>query len=77
MSNCGIGSVIFILSCLILVYGTGCVNPAYYSVRALGGKDLRRHGSGTLGTRNVHRLFGFWLALGVFCFDVFKLWPVL
>jgi glycerol-3-phosphate acyltransferase PlsY len=70
-------SVIFTLLCMILAYGAGCLNPAYYSVRMLIGKDLRQCGSGTLGARNVYRLYGFWPALCVFCVDVLKLLPIL
>jgi acyl-phosphate glycerol 3-phosphate acyltransferase len=70
-------SAFFTLLCLLLAYGAGCVNPAYYSARSCAGVDLRRRGSGTLGTRNIYRLYGFRPALAVFCFDAFKLWPVL
>ena len=69
--------VLLLLPCLCLAYGVGCLNPAYYSVRLRAGEDLRRLGSGTLGARNVYRLYGLRPAIGVFCLDVFKLWPVL
>ncbi|MDR0273748.1 MAG: glycerol-3-phosphate acyltransferase [Burkholderiaceae bacterium] len=46
--------------------------------RALGEKnDLRQQGSGTLGARNVYRLYGLRMAVPVFMFDLLKIWPSL
>lgn len=68
---------LLLLFCLIFAYLSGCINPAYYAVRLLKHKDLRQLGSGTLGTRNVYRNFGFSMAVPIFLFDLFKLWPAL
>ena len=39
-------------------YGLGSVSAAYYLVRMRTGQDIRRLGSGTAGSRNVHRIMG-------------------
>ena len=66
-----------ILPCLLLAYVSGCCNPAYYAVRFTKKRDLRRQGSGTLGARNVYRLYGLRMAAPVFVFDLLKIWPSL
>lgn len=71
-------STLLWLPCLaFFAYISGCINPAYYTVRFFRHKDLRQIGSGTLGTRNVYRNFGLSLAVPVFLFDFFKIWPAL
>jgi len=70
-------SLILVLLCVFLAYGLGCINPAWYGVRLLYHKDLRKLGSGTLGTRNVYRNYGLPLAVPVFLLDLCKLWPML
>jgi glycerol-3-phosphate acyltransferase PlsY len=71
------GSACIVFLCLLLAYASGCCNPAYYAVRLTQKKDLRQQGSGTLGARNVYRLYGLRLAMSVFIFDLLKIWPCL
>jgi acyl-phosphate glycerol 3-phosphate acyltransferase len=71
------GATPVILSCLLLAYASGCCNPAYYAVRLIKKEDLRQQGSGTLGTRNVYRLYGLRMAVLVFLLDLLKIWPSL
>jgi glycerol-3-phosphate acyltransferase PlsY len=42
----------------LLAYLLGCFTSGYYLVRWLGGKDIRRIGSGSVGARNVSRALG-------------------
>jgi acyl-phosphate glycerol 3-phosphate acyltransferase len=63
--------------CLLLAYASGCCNAAYYAVRLAKKNDLRQQGSGTLGARNVYRLYGLRMAAPVFLFDLLKIWPSL
>jgi len=66
-----------VFSCLLLAYASGCCNAGYYAVRLLKKNDLRQQGSGTLGARNVRRMYGWRMAAPVFMFDLLKIWPSL
>jgi len=57
---------------LLLAYGIGCVNPAYYWLRWRCAVDIRDLGSGNAGSRNVSRLLGKGPAISVFFFDAGK-----
>jgi glycerol-3-phosphate acyltransferase PlsY len=43
---------------ILASYGLGCFTSGYYLVRLTTGKDIRRHGSGAVGARNVGRELG-------------------
>ena len=70
-------ATLIVFPCLLLAYASGCCNAAYYAVRLAQKSDLRQQGSGTLGARNVHRLYGWGMAVPVFLFDLLKIWPSL
>jgi glycerol-3-phosphate acyltransferase PlsY len=60
------------LLAISLAYTLGCCNASYYLVRWKTGDDLRVHGSGNAGARNVGRLLGpAWFALA-FVLDAAK-----
>ncbi len=57
-----------------LAYLLGAVPVGYIVSRALGGVDIRRHGSGSIGATNVLRTLGKGPAILTFAGDVAKGW---
>ncbi len=57
---------------LIFAYLLGSVPAAYIAARVSKGIDLRRYGSGNVGSSNVFRTASRWLAIPVFVFDTGK-----
>ena len=57
---------------VVAAYLLGCLVAAYYVVRALDGSDIRGHGSGNAGARNVARSHGRVAALATFAVDAAK-----
>ncbi len=67
-----------VVAILVLSYVIGAVPTGLVLVRALKGEDIRRHGSGNIGTVNVLRVAGPAVAVTVLAVDVLKgLVPVL
>lgn len=60
-----------IISCFILGYLLGGINPAYIIGR-ISGFDIRQHGSGNAGASNIIMLKGKKMGLFVAMFDIFK-----
>ncbi len=58
--------------CILIGYFLGSINPAYFLGRALKGIDIREHGTGNAGTRNVHGVLGLWPAVVTAIFDLAK-----
>src|SRR5881397_1048412 len=46
------------ITLIVVCYCLGCFTSGYYWVRWRTGLDIREHGSGTVGARNVGRLLG-------------------
>ena len=65
-------SIINILVTALMSYGLGCISFAYYLVRILIGKDIRKLGSGTAGARNVARVLGRPAGFAVMAGDIAK-----
>ncbi len=61
----------FRLICLCIGYGIGCIETAYV-VGKIRRVDLRRHGSGNLGTTNALRVLGKKAGALVFVGDILK-----
>lgn len=61
----------FRLICLCIGYGIGCIETAYV-VGKIRRVDLRRHGSGNLGTTNALRVLGKKAGALVFIGDILK-----
>lgn len=57
---------------LVIAYLLGGIPVAYLAGRLVKGIDLRKHGSGNLGTTNVYRVLGAKAAIPVFVFDIAK-----
>jgi acyl phosphate:glycerol-3-phosphate acyltransferase len=60
------------LAGIVLAYLLGSTPTAYLAGRALGGIDLRQHGSGNLGATNVYRTLGAAAAVAVLLLDAAK-----
>ena len=60
------------LLALAIAYAFGTVNGAYYLVRLVSGRDVRRSGSGNAGARNAGRTLGSLGFAAVFTVDAFK-----
>jgi glycerol-3-phosphate acyltransferase PlsY len=56
----------------VFAYLLGSVPAAYIAARLAKGIDLRRYGSGNVGSSNVFRTTSRWLAIPVFAFDTGK-----
>lgn len=66
------------LAVVIISYLIGAIPTGLIIVRLLSGEDIRRHGSGNIGTVNVLRVAGLATALVVLAVDILKgLAPVL
>jgi acyl phosphate:glycerol-3-phosphate acyltransferase len=62
------------IAIVIACYALGCVTPSYYAVKWKTGHDLRKTGTGTVGSTNAGRLLGrpaWFLLTG---FDILKGW---
>lgn len=57
---------------VLLSYGLGCFNTAYYVVRWRTGQDIRTLGSGAAGARNAGRVLGRHGFIVVFAGDLLK-----
>lgn len=57
---------------LLAAYVLGSVPTGLWLVRWVRGVDVRRHGSGNIGTANVYRVAGPWLGGAVLALDVAK-----
>ena len=57
---------------LLVAYALGCFSTGYYLTRLIRGEDIRNHGSGSTGSRNVSRSLGAWGFTVVFLIDVGK-----
>jgi glycerol-3-phosphate acyltransferase PlsY len=57
---------------LVPAYLLGAIPTSYVVARLAAGKDLRQHGSRSLGATNLYRLLGWRAALPVAAFDVAK-----
>lgn len=62
----------FRLFCLIIGYGLGCLQSAYFVGKFFGHIDIREYGSGNAGFTNTSRVLGRKLGAIVFIFDLFK-----
>lgn len=60
-----------VVSCILIGYLIGSLNPAYLFSRVKG-YDIRREGSGNPGATNTFLLAGVWLGLMVALLDIFK-----
>lgn len=60
-----------ILSCMILGYLLGCVNPAFI-ISKIKKKNIRETGTGNLGATNIMLNFGKGFGAFVMFFDIFK-----
>lgn len=56
----------------IVAYLLGCIDAGYYIVRYRTGRDIREHGSGGTGARNVGRVLGRAGFIVVFILDCLK-----
>jgi len=61
----------FRLVCILIGYGLGCVQTAYFVSRAMN-KDIRKYGSGNLGTTNAMRVLGKKAGVITFLCDLLK-----
>lgn len=61
----------FRIICLVCGYFIGCIQTAYFVSRHMG-VDLKKHGSGNLGTTNSTRVLGKKAGAVVLCGDFFK-----
>lgn len=57
--------------CLLIGYAFGCIQTAYF-IGLLSRIDLRRFGSGNLGTTNAARILGIAAGIAVFAGDILK-----
>jgi glycerol-3-phosphate acyltransferase PlsY len=57
---------------VLMGYLIGSILPAYFLGKILKGIDIRKHGSGNAGTRNVYRLMGLGPAVITVIFDLSK-----
>lgn len=53
-------------------YLLGCLTMGYYLVRFIDGSDIRVHGSGSTGARNVSRVLGPWGFISTAAWDLAK-----
>ena len=60
------------LAVIILSYLVGAIPTGLVVVRVLAGEDIRRHGSGNIGTVNVFRVAGVATAVVVLVVDILK-----
>jgi glycerol-3-phosphate acyltransferase PlsY len=71
-------TTVIVVLCVLGSYLLGAIPFGYLGVRVFMGVDIREHGSGNIGTTNVVRVAGWWLAIPIFLLDVAKgLVPVL
>jgi len=64
--------IITSLFCIVGAYLLGSISTGYYLVRFKTQKDIRNHGSGGVGARNVGRLLGKPGFIVTFCGDAIK-----
>jgi glycerol-3-phosphate acyltransferase PlsY len=57
---------------VVLGYLLGSCPWGYWLVRIFRGEDVRKAGSGSIGSSNVFRLYGRWLGFPVFFLDIAK-----
>jgi glycerol-3-phosphate acyltransferase PlsY len=66
------------ITAILIGYLIGSISPAYFLGRILKGIDIRKQGSGNVGTRNVYRLMGLGPAIITVVFDLSKgIWAIL
>ncbi len=62
----------YILLCLLIGYGFGCIQTSYIIAKTIKKIDIRDYGSGNAGATNINRVLGFKFALLVFFCDILK-----